>query len=135
MNEVSFGLGMLYLAGKYVYTYGSIPPEFVSSVGISWFYFMMTSKIQYSKLKALYRLVFENNKLVKEMKRLLDIFPEGVIIKSRPDDASEKVLFQNQEFRRRMAETEKFIEDLDKFKVKYKESEENELREVTTTLK
>ena len=61
-------------------------------------------------MKTLYKLIRENNKLIFEMKRLLQVFPESVII--RADDVTntkKKKYFANHQFSENICDIQKEI--------------------------
>lgn len=55
------------------------------------FYMYASSSMLYNKVKEIYSVLFTNERLLKEIKRLIEIFPEGVLIKSRDNSTNNKI--------------------------------------------
>ena len=73
-------------------------------------YFIVSNYVLYFNLKTLYKLIRENDKLIIEMKRLLQVFPESVII--RADDVTntkKKKYFANHQFSVNICDIQKEI--------------------------
>jgi hypothetical protein len=77
----------------------------------------------YDKFRNLYKVLFQNNKLIKEMKRLLEIFPESVIIRSKNSDSKSQTFYSNNEFNRDIANIKNNLDELKNIKVTFSPSE------------
>lgn len=118
---------MLYYLFKVHNTYKKLPSELVLSVVLSISYFSITAKMLYAKVKEAYRLLIQNKKLIKEMKKILETFPHGVVIHSRPSSLKEEIHFSNHEFNEHIYEIKQNIRELNKVKVSLvKKNSENE---------
>ena len=148
-NSFAFNLGMIYFLFQIYYHYKTLPVPLLWSVWLSSMYFTCAAWILYIKLRNLYILLQQNQKLNKEMKRLLQIFPESVLIKfmneqqrKNSDDSAgiksymEKSWFTNQKFSSHIWEIDKSIKKLEKFKVaiEFKNQMDGTSEEITTTL-
>jgi hypothetical protein len=106
--------------------YGHLPVPLLCSVWIACMYFAFAAWILYRKMHNLYQLLLQNQKLNQEMKRLLQIFPESVIIRfmneNQPEKSpseSEKLCFTNHEFDSNICDVKNSIDALKKFKVEF----------------
>ena len=95
-NRRWFVLGHVYYISKVYYTYDSISTELAISCVWNTTYFFVGTHILYVLFKELYRVILLNEKLVKEMKRLIEVFPEAVIIQKHTDQEND--LWSNQQF-------------------------------------
>jgi len=82
-------------------------------------YFTVSSIVLNWKLTSLYSLILKNEKLVDEMKKLLTIFPYGVIIQKCADTGHKEVVFSNREFETKICEVKRSIEEMKTVTVKY----------------
>ena len=133
INMVTFTLCMLYYLARVYYTYKKLPMELVIAVLMSIFYFSLAAKMLYSKVKDLYKLLIENKKLIKEMKKILESFPHGVIIQSRDSEFKDEVYFTNHEFQEHIYAIKNNIRELSKIKISFPEKND-EYEEVHTDL-
>jgi hypothetical protein len=85
---------------------------FVLSGVMSVIYFITSSVISYSNLKALNMQVYENKKQAKEIKRLLEIFPHWVIIQSGDWEQNFKIDFTNEQFNEQIKDIRNKLEEL-----------------------
>ena len=51
-----------------------------------------------AQVREVYKLLLENQRLIAEMKLILENFPHGVVIQSRRKETQNQVHFTNQEF-------------------------------------
>lgn len=127
---------MIYLLWKMYATYGCLPSDLVMSSIFSFLYFSSTSYLLYGKLKKMYILNFKNQNLIKEMKRLLHVFPESVIIKSDSLESKKSEHFTNKIFNQRICNIRDQIKKIDSIqcKVTCEKEEFDSAEEYVTTL-
>ena len=70
-------------------------------------------------------MMLANQKLVKEMRRLLKIFPNGVIIHSNPVPSSSVKLI-NRNFREKISDIKNRLAKLDEIEVKFNKTDERD---------
>jgi hypothetical protein len=63
-------------------TYDILPIPLVAACCLAIVYFTFGTRILYQKFRAIYKVLFDNQKLVTEMRRVFELFPESVIIRS-----------------------------------------------------
>lgn len=136
INSLAFIFGMCYYIHQMYSNYGVVPVPLLLAIWLATMYFSFTSWMLYRKLRTVYKLLRENQKLNKEMKRLLQIFPEGVIIRtSENEDSKSNSSFANQEFKSRICNLRNSIEELLSIDISYViKKEANEQKQVHDTL-
>lgn len=137
INSLAFVLGMLYYIHQMHSNYGVVPVPLLMAIWLATMYFTFTSWILFRKLRTLYKLLRENQKLNKEMKRLLQIFPEGVIISTKDtDDSSKSSIFTNHEFSSHICDIRNRLEELQNIDITYviKNKDENKDLSISTSL-
>jgi len=98
-NCIAFILAMVYMCSKVYWCYGVLPTELIVSAILSSQYFCINSVILFNRLRKLYGLIRKNQELYQEMKNLLKVFPESVIIRAdRSEKNGSKKYFANQQF-------------------------------------
>lgn len=103
--------------------YETVSPELGSSMLTSTFYFIISCITLSSKVKALYKIIIENERLVCENKNLLKLFPHSVVIEPKYIDAEYSKGYTNREFERQILEIREHIEELSKVKVQCENKE------------
>lgn len=78
---------------------------------------MISCLLLSSKFKAVYRLVYKFEQLLDEVKRLLMIFPEAVIIQGNNKEGKREITFKNQAFENMMSEIGYEIDNLSNMSV------------------
>jgi hypothetical protein len=73
---------MIYLMQQVYSTYDILPIPLVAACCLAIVYFTFGTRILYQKFRAIYKVLFDNQKLVTEMRRVFELFPESVIIRS-----------------------------------------------------
>ena len=76
----------------------------------------------------------QNQKLTRQIKNILQIFPNGVIIHSHKNNDDKKIHFSNKEFQQRIGDIKSDIENLKNVKVSYSIAVQDELRRVNNNL-
>ena len=121
INSLAFILAMVYYMYKINSHYDKLPVPLICSVWLGIVYYSFAAWILFLKMRNLYKLLLQNQKLNREMKRLLQIFPESVIIrfmssqKHDPEISPEGPIFQNsscftnEEFTNHICNVEKSI--------------------------
>lgn len=84
-NIFAFFCGLVYYVFKVVNAYDSVPIDLYMVVSLSLFYYCSSAYVLHQKNRSLYKSLLQNTKLNKEMRRLFEIFPEGVIIRNSAD--------------------------------------------------
>jgi len=99
MNSLSFALGFFYLSVQIYFRFGFLSADAIVNLVCGTFYFTISNYILHSNLSILYKLIRENEKLVNEMKRLFQVFPESVVIRTQDDkNWKKKKYFANHRF-------------------------------------
>jgi len=92
---------MIYLPYSVKSKFGVLPNDCVNAVMFASSWFMLLNLLIYSRLKSLYRYILKCEKLIIEMKKILHIFPHGVIITNGgKTNLAEERCFTNREFDR-----------------------------------
>jgi hypothetical protein len=81
-NACAFLISMIYLMHQVYSIYDILPVPLVAASCFSVIYFTFGSRVLYQKFRKIYKVLFDNQKLVTEMRRVLELFPESVIIRS-----------------------------------------------------
>ena len=86
------------------------------SIYLSIFYFTISAKMLHTKVRNLYKLLIENKRLIKSMKKILETFPHGVLIQVRESDYDEEIYFTNHEFQNHIYSIKENTKELGKRK-------------------
>jgi hypothetical protein len=70
----------------------------------------------HTKVRNLYKLLIENKRLIKSMKKILETFPHGVLIQVRESDYDEEIYFTNHEFQNHIYSIKENTKELGKRK-------------------
>jgi hypothetical protein len=97
-------------------------------------YFTNAARMLYLQVRELYKLLLENKRLISEMKRVLEIFPHGVIIQSRTKKTLSKIHFSNQDFQSQICYLKDDIKELRTIKVLYKKSQDANSKQIKSNL-
>lgn len=127
INVLAYGLGALYFHEHNRHKYETMTPVLTITCVLSTIYVSVANYLMYSKFRTLYRLLFQNETLLNEIKRLLRVFPEAVIIQSSTQDSKREITFKNQEFENIIADLNKNIEELSSVNIRI-EGEKPSLR-------
>jgi rRNA maturation protein Rpf1 len=76
-------------------------------------YFTLSSYKLSSKFRELMVNIFKNERQAHEMKRILEIFPHGVIINPKSEDAYQEVAFSNKEFETQIQKIRNRVNELE----------------------
>ena len=60
-----------------------------------------------------------NENLIQENKRLIEVFPEGVLIQKPASDTNDQLCWSNKQFNRHICKLKNTIEQLKDFEIKY----------------
>lgn len=137
INSLAFIGGMCYYIHQVNSHYGVVPVPLLWAIWLSTMYFTFTSYILFRKLRTLYKLLRENQKLNAEMKRLLQIFPESVIIRTKDfGEIDGNQYFANQEFKTRICDINKHVNQLNRIVLSFNDDkhDDSELVKSRTTL-
>jgi RNase H-fold protein (predicted Holliday junction resolvase) len=91
----------------------------------------------YINFKNVYRLLFEKKKLINEIRRILEIFPESVIIRSKLDKELNKGYYSNNEFDKSIVNIRDQISQLSDVNIRYQDEVEGSVeasREIENSL-
>lgn len=147
-NIIAFDASIIYYIVMVKITYDKLTVEFVLSALLAMFYYSISAIVLNKKNRNLYQTLLQNQKLNKEMKKILEIFPEGVIITtsdSEIDTPKERnlkesqlpsVLFTNHKFDLNICDLKSSIKELKDVVISYEtsEPETGSSDEVVTTL-
>lgn len=122
LNCLVFTLGEYYYLISLVYKCKTIPFSLYAAFLFSTFYFYVASYILYAKLATLYKIILKNDRLLREMIKVLEIFPHGVII-SPKDSGEVKESFINNEFEQQIRNLNNRIELLKDIDIEYVNNE------------
>jgi hypothetical protein len=100
LNIIAFTIGMMYFIYSVKTKYGEVRHELVISLTLSCFWFLLCNIILHFKFKTLYGYLLKCEKMMKETKKILQIFPHGVIITKDEGDKNE--CFTNHEFNKKI---------------------------------
>ena len=120
----AFALGMAYYVFMVYKTTGILSFQLFLGCTTSSLYYYISAVTMYGKFKELYKLIFANQKLNQEMKKLLEIFPEGVFIKSYHQNMLDEATMANNQFKKYICNVKDSIETLRRIKVKVTNNEE-----------
>ena len=116
-NLIYLILGFTYYILNVYATYGSFPVNLTMLAVITWKHFFFNCYYLDMTIRRLHTLILVNQKMSQEMKMLLEIFPESVLI-SRKDSENKRQAWSNQNFRQSFYDIQHNIQKLDKIKVK-----------------
>jgi hypothetical protein len=116
-NSIGYSIGMIYLAIQTYRVYGVYSSDIVSSTAMSIFWFTFSNVLLRETTRSLYSTILNSERLIREMKKILQIFPHGVIINPFGINNIEKKIFTNQEFDSKMVKINQDIDILRDIKV------------------
>ena len=88
-----------------------------------------------NKDRFLWYIIVKNEKLIKELKRLLEVFPYGVIIQLKNSSPEFPNVFTNEEFNRNVLDVKKRVEELSNVKIEFKDDDkENDVENHSSSL-
>jgi hypothetical protein len=121
-NSIAYFLGMVYFIYVCYNNYGYVKTELAIAAffGTLWFY--LCNIVMYSKLKALYETILKSKKLIKEMKKILQIFPHGVLIAPKENDKQ----FTNEVFDKEICQIREKLEEIDTVLVEVKSVDQSQ---------
>jgi signal transduction histidine kinase len=97
-NSCAFVLSMVYLMYQIYTKYNVLPVPLIAASLLAIFYFTVGSRMLYQKFRDIYKVLFDNQKLIANMRRVLESFPEGVIIRSRSFMSKFSYYYTNNKF-------------------------------------
>ena len=121
LNTLAYISGMGYFLYKVYVTYGAVKQDLVVVAFLSWGWFILSNILLNSKLRTLYSILLKWEKLMKETKKILQIFPHGVIITNNSNSENKK-WFSNQEFDRNICHIREKLDELNQVEVSFKAS-------------
>ena len=80
INTISFLIGCVYYSVVVTYTYGELPGILLCSLVATIFHYTSGLYSVYTQYREFHSVIFTNERLANEMKRLLEVFPESVFI-------------------------------------------------------
>jgi hypothetical protein len=108
-------------------TYDVIPIPLVISIMVAILYYILGSWVIYINFKNVYQLLFEKKKLIEETRRIIDVFPEGVIIHSKIQQNLSEDYYSNNVFAKSIANFQDQISHLSEVDIRYRDSVENSI--------
>ena len=97
-NAISIILGSIYFIFSVYYWYGEMGLTVKISLFFTIFYLILGLYSVYAQFKELHKVIFTNEKLANEMKRLLEVFPESVFICSKDLKNQKVTVWTNYQF-------------------------------------
>jgi signal transduction histidine kinase len=105
------------------------------SISLGCIYYSLTSFFQNKKTRSLYATILQNEKLIKEMKRILQVFPNGVIIWPWNRDDGDQKCFTNEVFDTKISKIRGDINNLKDIDVRIYDNNSNDnTQEISTNL-
>ena len=136
INTISFLIGCVYYSVVVTYTYGELPGILLCSLVATIFHYTSGLYSVYTQYREFHSVIFTNERLANEMKRLLEVFPESVFIWSTNPHTHQKSVWSNYQFEKNICEIQESIDELDRIFVRTKaelnENEESNERIVDT---
>ena len=118
INTISFIIGCVYYSVVVTYTYGEFPIALTLSLVATIFHYISGQYSVYTQYRQFHNVIFANERLVKEMKRLLEVFPESVFISSKDSETHQATVWSNYQFEKNICQVQDSIDELDKVLVK-----------------
>ena len=118
INTISFIIGCVYYSIVVTYTYGEFPASLIFSLAATIFHYIFSLNSVYTQYREFHNAIFANERLVKEMKRLLEVFPESVVISSQNSETRQTTVWSNYQFEKNICEIHESIDELDRVFVK-----------------
>jgi len=115
---ISFTLGWVYYLYQLYFVRDMLQMSFFVSFLLSIGYFVVSSVVVNYNIKNLYHNMAQNRNQTHEMRRLLEVFPHGVIIQSDMLIGS-KIEFTNQEFKQQVKNVQNNVKLLQTVKVDF----------------
>jgi signal transduction histidine kinase/uncharacterized protein YneF (UPF0154 family) len=115
LNWVAFSLGSFFFVVQNYMTYNELPIELFSGTFLCVFFFNWFWYLAYYKLKLLLEMILKNEKLVNEIRKIIESFPHSVLIESAEG------WYTNTEFQKAFRGVGSKLEELRKIKVKIDE--------------
>ena len=134
-NWFIFTLCFIYFALRIYFKYGYMPEKFMLTLYACIFYFVTAAVLLNSKLKRLWTAILKSEKLVEEMKKLLTIFPNGVIIHSGYSNESWTTVFSNKQFQSQILGLKTELSLFDSIEIKFRKSGKINENLISTSLK
>ena len=125
LNCLAFTVGGLYYIVKIYQGFDNVPVDLPCSTLITRIIANCACYLMNSKMKGLYRVILKNERLIAEMKKIIQLFPHGVLIHS------EDTCFTNEEFDSNIKRIRERLEELDNVAVKFSDSARNNQSEHT----
>jgi signal transduction histidine kinase len=120
---VSWIFGVIYNAVKIYEKRNHIPNTYWITIFPAMFYFVAHSYLLSGKLKELYNYLRKNELLGSEMRKVIEVFPSGVMIHSKHyDSIDDNINFTNIEFKNQIKKINSRISELDTIDVTFEQS-------------
>lgn len=133
-NSAAFSASTLYLGLRVYLAYRFLPVPLIAAMVLGSLYFTLAARMMCLQVREVYRLLLENQRLIAEMKLILENFPHGVVIQSRRKETQNKIHFTNQEFQTQVWPLASDMKELKKVKVTYSKSKDKLSDQKTTDL-
>jgi hypothetical protein len=124
-NVAIFMLGTIYYMAKMYNQYGILTVDLILSTIVGTIQYIYVCFLIYHQFRSLYTVINTNEKLVAEMKRLLEIFPESVFIYRKGSQKSDEITWLNKHFEQNICNLENGISELQKIAAKVNSSDES----------
>ena len=118
LNSVTFFVGcVIYIARAY-YIHCTLPFVHILILGGAAFQYIFGWYSAYYQFKQLNNLVIVNERQANEMKKILEIFPESVLIHSEGQKTQKSSFWANNQFEERIIKIQESINELDQVLVR-----------------
>jgi nucleoid DNA-binding protein len=81
-------LGALYVVVNVYALYDDIPPSFMVSIVFSEIYFVLSNYVLNLRFRELYKTIIDNENLLKQNRKLMEAFPDGVVVEDLNGDGN-----------------------------------------------
>jgi len=118
VSPIASVLGELYVAVNVYALYDNIPPSFMVSIVFSKIFFVLSNYVLDLRFRELYKTIIDNENLLKQNRKLMEAFPDGVVVETKDAQMSQKVLFSNNKFNHQIRDIRNQIQKLEDVSVK-----------------
>jgi hypothetical protein len=126
LSCASLTIGSLYMSMSVFKKYTKVPIQFYASFFFNSFYFWVLCYIVNYRLKELYKTIHYNENLITQNKKVVEVFPHGVIIENTTFEERNNICFANKEFTSQIRNIRSRIEELENIEVTLPDSSNNE---------
>ena len=126
---LAFTAGVLYMVGAVHYSFDEVPSSFNVSMLATLLFYYVARYVVNLRFNELFETIIRIEQLIKQSKRVMQIFPQGIIIESKGDLKSKKVMYSNDSFNNQIKNIRNKIEQLKNIEVSIKNIKENSMQD------